>query len=89
MKKYHPKKIILFGSFARGDYHAFSDVDLIIIKETKLRFTDRIGEVLELCSSELPIEPLVYTPAEFNKLIGEGNDFITTAIEGGVVLYEQ
>jgi predicted nucleotidyltransferase len=28
----HPKKIILFGSYARGDFHSQSDVDLLVIQ---------------------------------------------------------
>jgi len=47
--RYQPQKVILFGSFAREDYHALSDVDLLIIKETGRPFTERIGDVLALC----------------------------------------
>lgn len=45
---YQPQKIILFGSMARGDCHEFSDIDLLIIKNTDTRFIDRIGEVFKL-----------------------------------------
>lgn len=31
---YNPDKIILFGSYAHGDYTDNSDLDLILIKET-------------------------------------------------------
>ena len=31
-QKYNPKKIILFGSVARGKTHKLSDIDLCIIK---------------------------------------------------------
>ncbi len=30
VRHYQPQKVILSGSFARGDYHALSDVDLAI-----------------------------------------------------------
>lgn len=33
-KVYKPERIILFGSAARGDYHANSDIDLLIIKNS-------------------------------------------------------
>jgi predicted nucleotidyltransferase len=49
LRRYRPQKVILLGSFARGDYHATSDIDLLIIKETERPFTDRIGDVLALC----------------------------------------
>ena len=34
-KNSNPEKIILFGSAARGDYHANSDIDLLIIKRSR------------------------------------------------------
>jgi predicted nucleotidyltransferase len=86
---YHPKKVILFGSFARKDYHGLSDLDLIIIKETEKKFLDRIVEVLELCDSTIPVEPLVYTPTELEQLLAERNSFITQVLSEGRVLYEQ
>jgi len=33
VKAIHPEKIILFGSYARGDYSKDSDLDLFIIKD--------------------------------------------------------
>ncbi len=33
VKAIDPKKIILFGSYARGDYKKDSDLDLFIIKD--------------------------------------------------------
>lgn len=32
--EYQPEKIILFGSYAYGQPHADSDLDMLIIKET-------------------------------------------------------
>ena len=86
---YEPEKVILYGSFARGDYHAGSDLDLIVVKETDRPFADRIGDVLRLCRSRIPIEPLVYRPSEFAAMLARGNDFLETALKEGIVLYEQ
>jgi len=89
LRVYEPEKIILYGSFARGDHHAGSDLDLIVVKETDRPFTDRIGDVLRLCRSKIPIEPLVYRPSEIAAMLGRGNDFLETALREGIVLYEQ
>ncbi len=89
LRAYEPEKVILYGSFARGDYHAGSDLDLIIVKETDRLFTDRIGDVLLLCRSRIPVEPLVYRPSEITAMLEKGNDFLETAMKEGVVLYEQ
>jgi len=42
LKAYHPQKIILFGSAARGEADAESDLDLLVIKETREPFVERL-----------------------------------------------
>lgn len=43
-KKYHLKKLILFGSRARGDYHKTSDIDLATIGGNHVRFALDVDE---------------------------------------------
>lgn len=89
IKEYNPEKIILFGSLAKGDYHELSDIDMIVIKKTKKRFLERIGDVLMLNDTNMCLECFVYTPDEFAKMIEEENPFIEEALKSGVVLYEK
>ena len=89
IKKFNLKKIIIFGSFARGDYHKGSDLDLIIVGEFKERFIDRIGKILELNNSDLEIDVMVYTEEELQKMIQEKRPFIEQALEEGIVVYEK
>ena len=89
VKKFKTRKIIIFGSFARGDYHKGSDLDLIIVGEFKERFIDRIGKILELNDSDLEIDVMVYTEEEFKKMIQERRPFIQQALEEGIVVYEK
>jgi hypothetical protein len=89
LERYRPQKAILFGSFARGDYHALSDVDILIVKETETPFVERIGEVLALFDwpDALPVEPLVYTPMEFERMKREQNPLIERVLAEGIVIY--
>lgn len=89
VKKFNLKKIIIFGSFARGDYHKGSDLDLVIVGEFKERFIDRIGKIIELNDSDLEIDAMVYTEEEFQKMIKERRPFIEQALEEGIVVYEK
>jgi predicted nucleotidyltransferase len=89
LRRYGPDKVILFGSFARGDYHAASDVDLLIVKDTLRPFVERSADVWRMCPSRLTIEPLVYTPDEFARMVQQGNPLISTALQEGIVIYEQ
>lgn len=87
-RRYNPQRIILFGSFARGDYDKYSDIDMLIIKDTNKRFLDRIGEVLNACDYSRPFEPLVYTPEEIADM-SRWNFFIKRVLKEGKVLYER
>lgn len=87
-QRYAPEKIILFGSCARGDYDDYSDIDMIIIKQTDKRFLDRIKDVLMICDYRIAFEPLVYTPAEVKEM-SSWNTFIQGALKEGKVLYER
>jgi len=89
IEKFNLKKIIIFGSFARGDYHKGSDLDLVIVGEFKERFIDRIGKIIELNESDLEIEAMVYTEEEFQKMIQERRPFIEQVLEEGMVVYEK
>jgi len=64
--KHKVKKVYLYGSFARGDFNEGSDIDLIIVGEFEDKMPQRINKIFNLTS--LPIEPLVYTQAEFEQM---------------------
>ncbi|PIU77738.1 MAG: hypothetical protein COZ28_03235 [Candidatus Moranbacteria bacterium CG_4_10_14_3_um_filter_44_15] len=89
VKEYKPEKIILFGSFAYGKPKASSDIDMLIVKNTKKRKIDRIKDILFLVDSDLPFEPLVYTPKEINQRLSLGDFFIEKIISQGKILYEK
>jgi len=82
--RYRASKILAFGSYARHELNEGSDIDLLIVGEFTERFHKRIGAVLDL--TELPIEPLCYTEAEFEQLVRAKNPFITAVLEEAVEL---
>jgi len=91
-EKYKPLKIILFGSFAYGHPAEDSDLDLLILKNTKKRRVDRFVEVKRMIYNpdiKIPISPLVYTPQELEERLKMGDDFIEEIIRKGIVLYER
>jgi len=87
-----PERIVLFGSFARGDQNRASDLDLLIVAETPLPFCERIGRALASAygaSKRLPVEALVYTPAEWGRMLSERSSFAALALREGRLLYER
>ena len=88
--QYQPEKVILFGSMSSAAVGEWSDIDLVIIKETSLPFLQRLKEVALLCHAPVGVDFLVYTPSEFKQMIAEKNPFILEEILGkGKILYEQ
>ena len=86
---YEPEKVILFGSYARGDADEFSDIDLIVIKDSQERFVRRLVEVMAFIPREVAADVFVYTPQEFQNMVEAGNPFIEQALKDGIVLYEK
>lgn len=87
-EQYRPLKIIVFGSYANNTVREWSDVDMVIIKETDRRFLDRIDEVLTLLQPKVGIDLLVYTPEEFKDLTLKRRFFREEIISRGRVVYE-
>lgn len=84
---YRPQKIILFGSYACGTQTNDSDIDLLIVKDTQEDFLTRIRNVRKNLLCPLPLDILVYTTDEINKL--KDRWFINNIINEGVVVYER
>lgn len=84
-----PEKIIIFGSLASGDIHAWSDIDLVIVEETEQPFLQRSRSVRRLLRPTVGTDILVYTPDEFEQM-GQDRPFVQDEILAkGVVIYER
>lgn len=87
--EYQPEKIILFGSYAWGTPRAESDVDLLVVKKTDMRPIDRYAELTaKLFPPALPIDLLIYTPAEIEGQLAHGHHFVSKILREGTMMYE-
>jgi predicted nucleotidyltransferase len=88
IEKYKPKKVILFGSAARGEWTPDSDADFLIIKdETPLLGADRIREISRIIDRNISVDFLIYRPDEFNRRLQMGDPFLKSILKEGKVLY--
>ena len=84
-----PVKIIVFGSYSAGQIQEWSDLDLVIVKETEDRFLDRSRQVLLLLKPKVGLDVLVYTPEEFEQLSRERAFVRDEIVHKGQVIYER
>jgi predicted nucleotidyltransferase len=81
------RKVIAFGSVARGDPDEWSDLDLIIVAETSRPFLERFKDFAGLYDVWPRLDLLIYTPPEFERMIAEENPLVLDALREGVVLH--
>ena len=85
-----PERIVLFGSYARGDSQRDSDLDRLIIEQSDLPRYRRAPRYLRALLGLFPSNDIVvWTPAEVGAWSEVPNAFITTALRDGRVLYER
>ena len=87
IEAYQAHEVWLFGSFAYGDWHELSDVDLMIVADDDRRFIDRPLTAFEVNDTGMEIQPLVYTPAEYEDMRARQWPFLMQILEDGVKLY--
>lgn len=88
LKHYEPERIVLFGSRVRGDADEYSDYDLVVIKHTDRPFLERLRDMVPyLVKFTRPVDILVYTPEEFDRMGETGLGWMVR--REGVTLYER
>src|SRR5262249_53256300 len=88
-EKFHPDKIILFGSYAYGRPHEESDVDLLIIMPTR-NVIDQAIRIDLAFERPFSLDIHVRTPYQIRQGLKEGDCdwFLREIMEKGKVLYE-
>ena len=81
--KYHPQKVVLFGSYAKGTYTQNSDIDVaVIVDEIHGDFLEETQGLYKIRRKiDLSIEPVLL---EVN---GDNSIFLEEILSTGEVLY--
>jgi predicted nucleotidyltransferase len=94
LKEANAEKIILFGSYARGEENENSDLDILIIeKEPFTKERSRRKEIHKirqaLSKYRIPKDILIYDKNEFENWKDSINHIIAQSIKEGRILYER
>jgi predicted nucleotidyltransferase len=86
-EKFDPDKIILFGSFAYGTPHEWSDVDLLVVMDTPNEISQATRIKLAF-DREFPLDLIVRTPNRLRFWLAQGESFLQEITGKGIVLYD-
>ena len=88
VEAFHPRRVILFGSRARGDYHEDSDIDLFVEMESdEPRWKRRVKIGSLFLHRWWPMDILVYTPKEVEERKNSLASIIPDILDEGRILY--
>src|SRR5436305_14563337 len=85
--RFQPEKIILFGSYAYGEPHADSDVDILVVMPARNEM-DQAVKISLAVDAPFPMDLIVRTPQNLKWRLEEGDWFLRELVGKGKVLYE-
>ena len=86
----HPEKVILFGSYARGDHHPDSDIDLLVIMshvDLPRAESNRLRRALR--GQLIPVDVIVATTEQVDQYRNTVGFIYQTAMDEGKVIYDR
>jgi predicted nucleotidyltransferase len=87
-KRFHPDRIILFGSYARNSAEEDSDVDILVIMDHEHRRNiDQAISIRLQADAPFPMDLIVKRPAEISERLSMNDTFLKSVIQDGQVLY--
>ena len=87
-EEFHPRQVVLFGSYARGTASDESDVDLLVVLPELEKPIDKAVEIRMALPRSIPVDVLVRSPEKVRERIELGDFFMQDVFREGVRLYE-
>jgi predicted nucleotidyltransferase len=87
-RRFHPDKVILFGSYAYGHPHEASDVDILVVMPAANEIDQSI-RIWRALDAPFPLDLIVRTPRNLRWRLAQGDWFLREVIDKGKVLYEK
>lgn len=87
-REFHPDRIVLFGSHARGEAGRDSDVDMLVIMSHRGHPVYKAIEIRQRIERPFALDLIVRSPATIERRLQFGDYFIREILEQGKVLYE-
>jgi uncharacterized protein len=87
-EEFHPERIILFGSYSKGEQTPDSDVDLLVILPFEGKPWRMVSHIRKRVRPPFPADILARTPSQIENRLDLGDCFIREITDKGRILYE-
>ena len=87
-REFSPQRVLLFGSYARGNPSDDSDVDLLVVMQTQKRTMQQALEIRQRIPRKFALDLLVRTPSDLAHRVKMKDSFLTAILADGETLYE-
>lgn len=88
-ERFHPQRVVLFGSRTRGEAGDDSDVDLLVILPFEGRGFHKSMEILNHVNARFPLDVIARRPEDVTRRYDQGDPLIREALDTGTILYER
>ncbi|MCC6476349.1 nucleotidyltransferase domain-containing protein [bacterium] len=89
VKQFNPEKVILFGSYARGEQRDWSDVDIMVVMPFEGNGIDLSVKMRTSIQHDFPLDLITVRPDELTRRHKEHDPFIGHALGDSRTLYER
>ena len=87
-RRFHPERIILFGSYAYGTPNEDSDVDLLVVLPFEGRTAKQAIAIRSAVYAGFPMDLIPITPDRLKHRLEIEDFFLREVVQKGTVLYE-
>lgn len=89
-REFHPKKIILFGSYAHGTPASDSDVDVLVVMPLARGQRDvrQAAAIRERVHAPFPMDVIVRSSQQIARRLAQGDGFIAGVLRHGRLMFE-
>lgn len=89
VRRFNPDRVVLFGSYAKGQPTEDSDVDLLVVMPHEGRDVEQAFEIRRAIPRTFPLDLVVRTPEGVQHRLRQHDTFLTSIWRTGKTLYER
>jgi len=88
VERFRPRRIILFGSYAYGEPHPGSDVDMLVVMDVPGKEAEQAVRICQAIDYHFGLDLIVRSPQTLAQRLALGDPFLQEVVSRGKVLYD-